>query len=68
MIVGFDADDATIFAEQLRFIQDARIPVSMTGMLQAMPKTPLHERVTSEGGCSRTRTAISSCSRTSSPS
>ncbi|MBS1107468.1 MAG: Fe-S oxidoreductase [Deltaproteobacteria bacterium] len=49
MIVGFDADDATIFAEQLRFIQDARIPVSMTGMLQAMPKTPLHERVTSEG-------------------
>ncbi len=49
MIVGFDADDVTIFAEQLRFIQDARIPVSMTGMLQAMPKTPLHERVAREG-------------------
>lgn len=49
MIVGFDADDATIFEEQLRFIQDARIPVSMTGMLQAMPKTPLHERVAREG-------------------
>jgi radical SAM superfamily enzyme YgiQ (UPF0313 family) len=49
MIVGFDADDATIFADQLRFIQEARIPVSMTGMLQAMPKTPLHERVTREG-------------------
>jgi radical SAM superfamily enzyme YgiQ (UPF0313 family) len=49
MIVGFDADDVTIFAEQLRFIQDARIPVSMTGMLQAMPKTPLHERVEREG-------------------
>ena len=49
MIVGFDADDATIFEEQLRFIQDARIPVSMTGMLQAMPKTPLHDRVQREG-------------------
>ncbi|MCL4683615.1 B12-binding domain-containing radical SAM protein [Myxococcota bacterium] len=49
MIVGFDADDPTIFDEQLRFIQDARIPVSMTGMLQAMPKTPLHDRVTREG-------------------
>jgi radical SAM superfamily enzyme YgiQ (UPF0313 family) len=49
MIVGFDHDDDTIFEEQLRFIQDARIPVSMTGMLQAMPKTPLHARVSSEG-------------------
>jgi hypothetical protein len=49
MIVGFDHDDVTIFEEQLRFIQDARIPVSMTGMLQAMPKTPLHERVSREG-------------------
>lgn len=49
MIVGFDADDPSIFAEQLRFIQEARIPVSMTGMLQAMPKTPLHERVAREG-------------------
>ncbi len=49
MIVGFDHDDESIFEEQLRFIQDARIPVSMTGMLQAMPKTPLHARVASEG-------------------
>jgi len=49
MIVGFDHDDETIFEEQLRFIQEARIPVSMTGMLQAMPKTPLHERVAAEG-------------------
>jgi len=49
MIVGFDHDDPTIFEEQFRFIQDARIPVSMTGMLQAMPKTPLHERMAKEG-------------------
>ncbi|MFN8543072.1 MAG: B12-binding domain-containing radical SAM protein [Candidatus Binatia bacterium] len=49
MIVGFDHDDPTIFEEQLRFIQEARIPVSMTGMLQAMPKTPLHDRMQREG-------------------
>ncbi len=35
MIVGFDHDDPSIFEEQFRFIQDARIPVSMTGMLNA---------------------------------
>ena len=49
MIVGFDNDDASIFEEQLTFIQEARIPVSMTGMLQALPKTPLHARVAAEG-------------------
>jgi radical SAM superfamily enzyme YgiQ (UPF0313 family) len=49
MIVGFDHDDQTIFEEQLRFIQEARIPVSMTGMLQALPKTPLHARMKEEG-------------------
>ena len=66
MIVGFDNDDATIFDEQLRFIQEARIPVSMTGMLQAMPKTPLHARVAAEGTpARRVERAISSCSRTS---
>ena len=40
MIVGFDHDDQSIFEEQLQFIQEARIPVSMTGMLQALPKDP----------------------------
>jgi radical SAM superfamily enzyme YgiQ (UPF0313 family) len=49
MIVGFDSDDATIFDEQFRFIQDARIPISMTGMLNAMPKTPLHARLKEAG-------------------
>jgi hypothetical protein len=49
MIVGFDNDDDSIFDEQLRFIEDARIPVSMTGMLQALPKTPLHARMKEEG-------------------
>jgi len=49
MIVGFDHDDPTIFEEQLRFVQEAAIPVSMTGMLQALPGTPLHQRVEREG-------------------
>ena len=45
MIVGFDHDDELIFEEQLRFVQEACIPVSMTGLLQAMPKTPLYDRI-----------------------
>jgi radical SAM superfamily enzyme YgiQ (UPF0313 family) len=49
MIVGFDSDDSSIFDEQFRFIQDARIPISMTGMLNAMPRTPLHARLKAAG-------------------
>ena len=49
MIVGFDHDDPSIFEEQFRFIQDARIPVSMTGMLNAVPKTPLYQRLKDAG-------------------
>jgi len=49
MIVGFDNDDPSIFEEQFRFIQDARIPVSMTGMLNAVPKTPLYQRLKDTG-------------------
>src|SRR5262245_28744561 len=49
MIVGFDNDDPSIFEEQFRFIQDARIPISMTGMLNAVPKTPLYQRLKDAG-------------------
>jgi radical SAM superfamily enzyme YgiQ (UPF0313 family) len=49
MIVGFDNDDPSIFEEQFRFIQEARIPISMTGMLNAVPKTPLHARLKEAG-------------------
>jgi radical SAM superfamily enzyme YgiQ (UPF0313 family) len=49
MIVGFDHDDASIFDEQFRFIQEARIPISMTGMLNAIPRTPLHTRLREAG-------------------
>ncbi|HTR01654.1 MAG TPA: radical SAM protein [Thermoanaerobaculia bacterium] len=49
MIVGFDNDDPSIFEEQFQFIQEARIPVSMTGMLNALPKTPLYDRLKKAG-------------------
>jgi radical SAM superfamily enzyme YgiQ (UPF0313 family) len=49
MIMGFDHDDQTIFDRQIEFIQKARIPFVMTGMLWAIPKTPLHERLAEEG-------------------
>jgi radical SAM superfamily enzyme YgiQ (UPF0313 family) len=49
MIVGFDNDDVSIFDEQFRFIEEARIPISMTGMLNAVPKTPLHARLKAAG-------------------
>jgi radical SAM superfamily enzyme YgiQ (UPF0313 family) len=49
MIMGFDSDDGGIFDRQVDFIQHARIPFAMTGMLSAIPKTPLHERLAAEG-------------------
>lgn len=49
MIMGFDSDDATIFDRQIDFVQKARIPFSMSGMLHAIPKTPLHDRLLAEG-------------------
>jgi radical SAM superfamily enzyme YgiQ (UPF0313 family) len=49
MILGFDNDDETIFEAQRRFITEARISNSMTGMLWAFRKTPLYDRLVSEG-------------------
>ncbi len=49
MIVGFDSDDETIFRAQEEFLRDARILHAMLGMLHAIPKTPLHARLKSEG-------------------
>ncbi|MSR59207.1 MAG: DUF4070 domain-containing protein [Planctomycetaceae bacterium] len=49
MIVGFDHDDATIFAAQRDFVQRSRIPHAMIGMLHAIPKTPLYDRLAAEG-------------------
>ena len=53
MIMGFDSDDDGIFDRQVDFIQHARIPFSMSGMLSAIPKTPLHERLAAEGRLDR---------------
>jgi radical SAM superfamily enzyme YgiQ (UPF0313 family) len=49
MILGFDNDDATIFAAQREYLSDARILHAMVGMLSAIPKTPLHARLAAEG-------------------
>ncbi len=49
MIMGFDSDDDTIFDAQRTFIKDARIALTMMGMLHAIPKTPLHDRLVCEG-------------------
>lgn len=48
MIVGFDHDDEKIFQEQLDFIMEANIPWAMTGILQAVPETPLYKRLQQE--------------------
>ena len=48
-IVGFDSDDRAIFEDQFQFIQESGITLAMVGMLQAIPKTPLYERLQREG-------------------
>ncbi len=48
-IVGFDHDRVETFDRQYRFILDSGIQASMIGLLTAMPKTPLYERLTREG-------------------
>src|SRR5262249_20114710 len=49
MILGFDNDDETIFDAQVEFLSKARIANSMSGMLFAIPKTPLYDRLLAEG-------------------
>lgn len=49
MIVGFDHDDTRIFKAQGEFIRQTDIMHAMVGMLSAIPKTPLHARLKSEG-------------------
>jgi radical SAM superfamily enzyme YgiQ (UPF0313 family) len=48
-IVGFDRDTPAAFAAQERFIRDSGIMVAMVGLLTALPKTPLYERLAREG-------------------
>src|SRR5262249_21350575 len=53
MILGFDNDDTTIFEAQRQFIRESKIVNVMVGMLHAIPKTPLHARLASEGRLDR---------------
>ena len=49
MIVGFDNDDAGIFDDQYEFLQRAGMPIVMLGILQAIPRTPLYDRLQKAG-------------------
>ena len=49
MIVGFDNDDVTIFERQYKFLTDNRVIGAMAGMLSAIPKTPLYDRLEAAG-------------------
>ena len=48
-IIGFDNDTLDTFEHQYRFITDAGIQSAMIGLLTALPKTPLYERLKKEG-------------------
>ena len=48
-IVGFDRDTAKSFEVQKSFIERSGIMVAMVGLLTALPRTPLFERLKREG-------------------
>jgi radical SAM superfamily enzyme YgiQ (UPF0313 family) len=48
-IVGFDNDPPDVFERQIQFIREAAIPISMVGLLSALPNTQLWRRLKSEG-------------------
>jgi radical SAM superfamily enzyme YgiQ (UPF0313 family) len=47
-IVGFDSDTESIFEQQIRFIQEIGVVTAMVGILNAMPKTRLWQRLKAE--------------------
>ncbi|MCG6876411.1 MAG: B12-binding domain-containing radical SAM protein [Betaproteobacteria bacterium] len=48
-IVGFDNDTLDTFERQYQFIQASGIQAAMVGLLKALPKTPLWDRLEREG-------------------
>jgi len=49
LIVGFDNEPANIAPVMAKFIQDAKIPMAMAGLLTALPETDLETRLEKEG-------------------
>jgi radical SAM superfamily enzyme YgiQ (UPF0313 family) len=47
-IVGFDNDPLTIFDAQIRFIQKSGVVTAMVGLLNALPRTQLYDRLKKE--------------------
>jgi radical SAM superfamily enzyme YgiQ (UPF0313 family) len=60
-IVGFDNDTLATFDRQREFVMDSGIQSAMIGLLHALPRTPLHERLQKEG---RLRTLADDCDNT----
>ena len=48
-IVGFDNDPPSIFEQQIRFIQRIGVVTAMVGLLHAVPRTPLYQRLKQQG-------------------
>ena len=48
-IIGFDSDTRETFEQQRRFIRDSGIQVAMIGLLTALPRTPLWQRLERDG-------------------
>jgi radical SAM superfamily enzyme YgiQ (UPF0313 family) len=48
-IVGFDNDTEKVFESQIKFIQEVGIVTAMVGVLNALPKTRLWDRLKKEG-------------------
>jgi radical SAM superfamily enzyme YgiQ (UPF0313 family) len=48
-IVGFDNDPPDVFDRQIQFIREGAIPLSMVGLLTALPNTQLWRRLKAEG-------------------
>jgi radical SAM superfamily enzyme YgiQ (UPF0313 family) len=48
-IIGFDHDTLDTFEQQYRFITEAGIMFPMIGLLTALPKTPLYDRLKQDG-------------------
>jgi radical SAM superfamily enzyme YgiQ (UPF0313 family) len=47
-IVGFDNDDEGIFSRQIKFIEESGVVTAMVGLLNALPKTKLWQRLMAE--------------------